>query len=66
MKIVVNGEGLNCPDGLTVLDLLEKLGLSPDATLVERNAEMVQRSAYRTDVLAEGDSLELIKFVGGG
>lgn len=66
MNIVVNGENLSCTDGLSVRALLLEMGLSPDAILVERNASIVQRSAYETTMVSEGDSLELIHFVGGG
>ena len=49
-----------------VLDLLVSLGFLPNAILVERNGEFAQRSTFPTTVLFDGDSLELIKFVGGG
>jgi sulfur carrier protein len=66
MEIVVNEKSLTCAEGMTVRDLLVKLGFLPNAILVERNGAFVQRSLYPTTLLAEGDSLELIKFVGGG
>jgi len=66
MEIVVNGKNLSCSDGMTIQDLLLKLELVPNAILVEHNTEFVQRSTYPTTVLSEGDSLELIEFVGGG
>lgn len=66
MHIVVNGEDLTCPDRVTVLDVLKQLNFAANAIVVERNAEILQRSDYATVELAEGDSLELIRFVGGG
>lgn len=66
MEIVVNEEPLDCSDGLTIEELLVKLGLSPNIVLVERNSQFVQRGVYSTTVLADGDSLELIQIVGGG
>jgi len=66
MELVVNGKPLRCSDGLSLLGLLGELGLAPEAVVVERNAEFVQRSLYPNVVLADGDSLELIQFVGGG
>jgi sulfur carrier protein len=66
MEIVVNGKNLSCSEGTTIQDLLVKLGFEPNAILVERNDGFVQRSTYHTTVLVHGDSLELIKFVGGG
>jgi sulfur carrier protein len=66
MRIVVNGKDLTCADSLTVIDLLKQLDFSANAIVVERNAEILQRSHYETTELAEGDALELIRFVGGG
>jgi thiamine biosynthesis protein ThiS len=66
MRIVVNGTARTCAEGLTVADLLAEMGLSANAIVVERNADILQRSAYVTTTLSEGDSLELIQFVGGG
>jgi thiamine biosynthesis protein ThiS len=66
MEIVVNGKILCCRDGLTVHGLILELELLPAAIVVERNGRFVQRSVYPTTVLTEGDSLELIGFVGGG
>lgn len=66
MRIVVNSEERELQDGLTVLGLLESLRLRPEATVVERNLDIVDRQAYPTTRLEEGDKLELVRFVGGG
>ncbi len=66
MEIVVNGKNFTCSDSLTIEGLLVELGLMPDTILVERNAAILQRCAYTTTVVSEGDSLEFISFVGGG
>jgi thiamine biosynthesis protein ThiS len=65
MKLTVNGEPREVA-GTTVLALLEELGLNPGATVVERNAQIVDRTAYRETALADGDVLELVRIVGGG
>lgn len=66
MKIVINSEERDLQDGLTVLTLLESLKLRPEATVVERNQVIVDRADYPTTRLADGDTLELVRFVGGG
>jgi thiamine biosynthesis protein ThiS len=66
MKITVNGEQRDAAGDTTVLALLETLGLNPQGTVVERNGVIVDRSAFAETVLAEGDTLELVRFVGGG
>jgi len=66
MKLVINGESRDVAAGTTVLTLLEELDLQPEATVVERNGEIVERVQYAETTLAEADRLELVRFVGGG
>ncbi len=65
MKLTINGEPREV-SATTVLDLIQELGLHPQGTIVERNAEIVDRAFYRETILAEGDMLELVRLVGGG
>ena len=65
LKITINGD-LREVAARTVLDLLTELGLEPKRTVVEKNAVIVDRAAYRDTALAEGDILELVGIVGGG
>jgi thiamine biosynthesis protein ThiS len=64
--VVLNGKPRAVADGLTVAGLLAELGLDPRTVAVERNLEIVPRSAYANEALAEGDRLEVVTFVGGG
>jgi sulfur carrier protein len=66
MRIVVNGKPVDCAERQTLQELLVEMGFVPEAIIVERNADIVQRSAYSTTLIAEGDDLTLIEFVGGG
>ncbi|PKQ09191.1 MAG: thiamine biosynthesis protein ThiS [Alphaproteobacteria bacterium HGW-Alphaproteobacteria-12] len=66
MKLTVNGETRDVPAPMTVLGLVESLGLSPAKIAVERNLEIVPRSAYGEVALGEGDRIEIVNFVGGG
>ena len=66
MKISVNGQPREVPEGATVMALLESLELKPKATVVQRNDDIVDRVDYASTRLAEGDVLELVRFVGGG
>jgi thiamine biosynthesis protein ThiS len=65
VKLTINGEEREVA-AATVLALLQELGLDPAFTVVERNAELVDRASYGAAVLAEGDTLELVRLVGGG
>lgn len=66
MQITLNGEPRVVKDGITVSALLSELGFSPLATVVERNAAILDRASFGETVLAEGDEVELVRFVGGG
>jgi thiamine biosynthesis protein ThiS len=50
----------------TVAELVAALGLDARKVAVERNLEIVPRSAYRRTELADGDQVEIVHFIGGG
>jgi thiamine biosynthesis protein ThiS len=66
MDIVVNGEARRVAERSSLLDLLETLGLDPRTVVVELNREIVRRPRLGETVLAAGDAVELVHFVGGG
>ncbi len=66
MTLTVNGEIREFAYTVTVQALLEELELTPAATVVERNGDIVERSRYADTTLKNGDTLELVRFVGGG
>lgn len=66
MKLTVNGETREMDGPLTVLGLIESLRLKPAKIAVERNLEIVPRSAYGEVALRDGDRIEIVNFVGGG
>jgi thiamine biosynthesis protein ThiS len=63
---MLNGESRELGAPLTVAGLLASLGLNTRKVAVERNEEIVPRSAYAETWLAEGDWLEIVHFIGGG
>jgi len=66
MNITLNGESRLIDAGLTVSDLIEQLGYQGKRIAVERNGQIVPRSAHASTALAEGDALEIVVAVGGG
>jgi thiazole synthase len=50
----------------TIADLVRELELVPEKVAVERNGAIVPRSTLAEAPLAEGDTLEIVHFVGGG
>lgn len=66
MIVRINGEDKEVGAGLSVEQLLEHLGVRPGRVVVELNQDVLSRDAHGATVLKEGDSLEIVHFVGGG
>jgi sulfur carrier protein len=66
MRATVNGEPVELPEGLTVAALLKHLGLRAERIAVERNGLVVKKARHAEELLATGDVLEIVTFVGGG
>jgi len=66
MRILLNGETRDFPAPMTVLGLLAAIGLGDKRVAVEVNREVVPRSRHETQVLADGDRVEIIQAIGGG
>ncbi len=66
LSITINGEPRRVAAGLSVEGLVAELGLNPKKVAVERNMEIVPRSTHGDVMLADGDQLEIVHFVGGG
>ena len=63
--VKVNGVELNIA-GKTVSEYLASTNYDPKRIAVERNRDIVFKSRYGETVLEDGDSLEVVSFVGGG
>jgi thiamine biosynthesis protein ThiS len=66
LAITVNGEPRRIPGPATVADLLRHLQLDPRTVVVELNRHIIRHPQITETELAEGDSVELVHFVGGG
>jgi thiazole synthase len=64
--LTVNGEHRRVRVGMTIAALAAELGLDPAKVAVERNLEVVPRSTLGNVIVADGDELEIVHFVGGG
>ena len=66
MDVVINGEHKRVTPGASLLDVLSQLELDPRAVVVEHNRRIVRRVGLAEVKVSEGDSIELVHFVGGG
>ena len=65
IEITVNGEVRTVASGTTIAALLGDLGTTARVA-VERNREVIPRRDHDKVELVEGDTLEVVTFVGGG
>lgn len=66
MRIQLNGDPLDLPDGETVAALLTRLELTGRRVAVELNLDIVPRSQHAETTLKEGDQVEVVQAIGGG
>jgi len=66
MKVKINGEEREIAEHLNIVGMLESLQIRPGRVVIERNREIVPRDLFGTTMLAEGDTIEIVHFVGGG
>jgi thiamine biosynthesis protein ThiS len=66
VKIKLNGDVREVPEGLTVAALLEHLGMADGRVAIERNLDILPRALWRGTQVQSNDSFEIVHFVGGG
>ena len=66
IRITLNGAPREFPAPLTFTQLLDQLELAGKRLAVERNGEIVPRSSFPRESVADGDRIELVVAVGGG
>ena len=63
--VKVNGESKDIA-GKTLAEYLSTTDYDRKRIAVERNGDIVPKAQYGETVLRDGDSLEIVSFVGGG
>jgi sulfur carrier protein len=66
IQIIVNGAARRLEAQLDVASLLKKLDMAGKKVAVERNGEIVPKSAHAATLVRDGDRLEIVVAVGGG
>jgi thiamine biosynthesis protein ThiS len=65
MRLTVNGEAY-CTEKYTLKGLLGEMDIAPERVAVEVNLKVIKRAEFAEYALQEGDSIEVVYFVGGG
>ena len=63
--VKVNGVEMDIA-GKTISEYLSTTNYDPKRIAVERNGDIIFKSQYDVTVIDDGDSLEIVSFVGGG
>jgi len=66
LHIRLNGDPIECPAGLSLLQLLELWGYKPQLVVVEFNGEILPRARWADQPIREADAVEVVTIVGGG
>lgn len=66
MVITLNGERFELDEPISVAGLLARLEIDPRRVAVEHNLTILKKQTYPEVVVGEGDTLEIVNFVGGG
>ena len=66
MRLTINGEIADAIRAATVQELLDELKIVPARVAVEVNLTVVRKAEYETYRLSDGDTVEIVNFVGGG
>jgi len=66
ITVSINGEARQLPAAISIAALIDEMGLTGKRIALERNGEIVPRSTFAAQQLADGDKLEVVVAVGGG
>ena len=66
IAVFVNGENREFSQAIRCSDLVSELNLSGKRIALEKNGEIVPRSRYAEQWIADGDRIEIVVAVGGG
>ena len=66
LHITLNGEQFELDRPVSVTDLLTRLDIDPRRVAVEHNLAILKRQRFPEVVVSEGDTVEIVNFVGGG
>lgn len=66
MKITLNGDPFEVAEPLTVSALLARLAIDGRRVAIEHNLTVLKRATFDTVEIRDGDTVEIVNFVGGG
>lgn len=66
MKLIINGQEREIDNAHTLADVVSHFSLNERIIVIEHNLNIIPRELYAETVVAAGDKIEIVHFVGGG
>lgn len=66
IRLQINGKPVELERPTPLLAYLKQLGVNPRAVAVEHNGTILEKVAYESLTLGDGDTVEIVRMVGGG
>jgi len=66
ITIILNGEEKLIASNTTIKTLIEELELNVVKIAIEKNYEIILPVDFGDNILADGDRIEIVHFIGGG
>ena len=65
-SIILNGQKISLQDSITIHQLLNEHDIDPHHVVVEVNQSIISRDQFDACSIRNGDTVEILRFVGGG
>ncbi|MBI5589679.1 MAG: sulfur carrier protein ThiS [Deltaproteobacteria bacterium] len=66
MLVIINGKQEELTESISIGELLARKKLDFDSVVVEYNRLIINKADFHNFVMKENDTLEVLRFVGGG
>ena len=66
IHVILNGDEIQVPENLSLSDCVVHLGLPAERIAIEHNREIIKRNDWGSREVKQGDTIEIVHFVGGG
>ncbi|MGD9893230.1 MAG: sulfur carrier protein ThiS [Dehalococcoidia bacterium] len=66
INVIVNGRAQAFDGAMSLPDLIERLEITHPRIAVALNGEVLRREEHPATIIRDGDSVEIVRMVGGG
>jgi thiamine biosynthesis protein ThiS len=66
IKINLNGKITEIIENSSISNLIDDLGYDVKKIAIEKNLDIIFPDQYQSEIINEGDQIEMIHFIGGG